>query len=469
MKHLIRAFLNDLGGNPNKRNGRGQTALHCVCLVSQQKSLSALERQSYSVILLLSWRGPCLPTGQRERVDVNAKDDGGCTALHYAALSGLKKCVEYLLAHGADPYAENKAGLTPCDLAMRENHHDIALLLETKMVFSGTPDDLTSAGRRTSLYETDEVYSGLRAQDLQEAKDQLIVETADMLHIPLFTAEALLRQSEWSREVLLEQWMSDPVTMCQSAGVQPPFSALHHRVGGGGGGGGGGDELLPPKNPKVKMLYSENSFVVDDDLAEDELLCEICCDLMEAGCGANNKGDRDLSCKHNFCTRCWKNYLHTKIQDGKTDAISCPAFDCNIMVPVQVIERYVSPLMARKYLKFDLNCFVETNKSIKWCPYPACQRAVNLPESERQLWEDRSLVPPVSHAVDCGGGHFFCWDCGSLEAHAPLSCSLWQKWLSRCAEVAPASGSHSSGICGNPYFVGVVDCAHALLILWRMA
>jgi ankyrin repeat/IBR domain-containing protein 1 len=41
--------------------------------------------------------------------------------------------------------------------------------------------------------------------------------------------------------------------------------------------------------------------------------------------------------------------------------------------------------MARKYLKFDLNCFVETNKSIKWCPYPACQRAVNLPESERQV------------------------------------------------------------------------------------
>ena len=38
-----------------------------------------------------------------------------------------------------------------------------------------------------------EAYSGLRAQDLQEAKDQLLVETSDMLRIPLFTAEALLR------------------------------------------------------------------------------------------------------------------------------------------------------------------------------------------------------------------------------------------------------------------------------------
>jgi ankyrin repeat/IBR domain-containing protein 1 len=60
---------------------------------------------------------------------------------------------------------------------------------------------------------------------------QLIVETADMLHIPLFTAEALLRQSEWSREVLLEQWMRDPVSTCQTAGVQPPFTALHLRGG----------------------------------------------------------------------------------------------------------------------------------------------------------------------------------------------------------------------------------------------
>ena len=40
-----------------------------------------------------------------------------------------------------------------------------------------------------------EMYSGLKSQDLQEAKDQLLVETADMLHIPLFTAEALLRDN----------------------------------------------------------------------------------------------------------------------------------------------------------------------------------------------------------------------------------------------------------------------------------
>lgn len=39
----------------------------------------------------------------------------------------------------------------------------------------------------------DQDYQGLRPQQLQEAKDTLIVETSDMLRVPLFTAEVLLR------------------------------------------------------------------------------------------------------------------------------------------------------------------------------------------------------------------------------------------------------------------------------------
>lgn len=104
------------------------------------------------------------------------------------------------------------------------------------------------------------MYSGLRTQDLQEAKDQLLVETSDMLHIPLFTAEALLRDNgakdvgvmciflsvlcfkfrsdnfkflstEWSRETLLDKWMINPVQCCQSAGVQPPPSSSYAGTG----------------------------------------------------------------------------------------------------------------------------------------------------------------------------------------------------------------------------------------------
>lgn len=34
--------------------------------------------------------------------------------------------------------------------------------------------------------------------------------------------------TEWSREVLLEKWMKDPVECCKQAGVQAPSSVLHH-------------------------------------------------------------------------------------------------------------------------------------------------------------------------------------------------------------------------------------------------
>ena len=55
-------------------------------------------------------------------------------------------------------------------------------------------------------------------------------ETADILHVPLFTAEALLRHAEWSRDILLKKWISDPVTTCQLAGVQQSLSSISRRL-----------------------------------------------------------------------------------------------------------------------------------------------------------------------------------------------------------------------------------------------
>ena len=61
--------------------------------------------------------------------------------------------------------------------------------------FQADSNDTVNEAELYGLGEQEEVYSGLRTQDLQEAKDQLLVETSDMLHIPLFTAEALLRNN----------------------------------------------------------------------------------------------------------------------------------------------------------------------------------------------------------------------------------------------------------------------------------
>ncbi|KAL1115064.1 hypothetical protein AAG570_007095, partial [Ranatra chinensis] len=389
MKHLLRMFLTDLGGNPNKRNGHNETVLHAACsLVAAHRTYSAQERRASCVTLLLQWRGAHLnaATGERERVDINAQDNNGNTALHAAASCGLQRCVQLLVAHGASVFAENRDKLTPCDLAMKADHHAIARILESRMVFVSATTELYSGGSNNG---GEEVYSGLRTQDLQEAKDQLLVETSDMLNIPLFTAEALLRDNEWSREALLEKWMKDPVICCRRAGVQPPPSA---------------------------SSWSQQSSM------EGSSPCG-----RRVGVGG---GDVSMSCGHRFCRQCWERYLTTRIQEGDAHRILCPAHRCDILVPPEFIERLVSPEMARRYLQFDIKAFVERNKSIKWCPMAGCGRAVRLPETE--------LSPRLntSHSVDCGNGHFFCWECLG-EAHAPSGCCEWRQWQAKISEVRP--------------------------------
>lgn len=74
----FRTFLNDLGGNPNKRNGANETSLHAACrgaLATPQRALSAQERRAACVLMLLQWRGPAAqPGAQPEKVDVDALD-----------------------------------------------------------------------------------------------------------------------------------------------------------------------------------------------------------------------------------------------------------------------------------------------------------------------------------------------------------------------------------------------------------
>ena len=66
--------------------------------------------------------------------------------------------------------------------------------------------------------------------------------------------------------------------------------------------------------PRPK-IYSENSFIVDEQLAEDECLCEVCCDLIDFATSSVLFDMEDtMTCKHKICLRCWKLHLTTKLQ-----------------------------------------------------------------------------------------------------------------------------------------------------------
>ncbi|RNA20713.1 ankyrin repeat and IBR domain-containing 1-like [Brachionus plicatilis] len=124
MCKFVKLLLCQNSGNPNKTNRKKQTAMHKVCEGSKDPV------QHECMQLLLQWHD------QTNQVDVNARDEFENTPLHYAAMKNLSTCVQTLVANGAYLFVENASKWTPCDLAEKNGYKDIALYLESKMIFS---------------------------------------------------------------------------------------------------------------------------------------------------------------------------------------------------------------------------------------------------------------------------------------------------------------------------------------------
>uniref|UniRef100_I3J2M5 Ankyrin repeat and IBR domain-containing protein 1 n=1 Tax=Oreochromis niloticus TaxID=8128 RepID=I3J2M5_ORENI len=429
MTRLLRSFLFSKEGNPNKRNVHNETCLHVLCqgpqiLLLPEGALSPRlarpqrdeQRRADCLQMILNWTGARLEGGQYEKANVNATDNHHSTCLHYAAAAGMKSCVELLIQSEADLFVEDEDKLTPCDHAERHHHTELALSLESQMVFS------SSSAQQSHT----DPYEGLKIQDLRRLKDMLIVETADMLQAPLFTAEALLRAHDWDREKLLEAWMSDAEGCCQRSGVTmptPPPSGYN-----------AWDTLPSPRTPRTPRspLTLTLTSTTDSCLTPgEEGLCGICL------CSISVFEDPvDMSCGHEFCRACWEGFLNVKIQEGDAHNIFCPAYECYQLVPVHVIESVVSREMDQRYLQFDIKAFVENNPSIRWCPAARCERAVRLTRPGPGDTDPSSFPLLPSPAVDCGKGHLFCWECLG-EAHEPCDCQMWRNWLQKVTEMKP--------------------------------
>ncbi|XP_068188533.1 ankyrin repeat and IBR domain-containing protein 1-like [Antennarius striatus] len=443
MTRLLRSFLFSKEGNPNKRNVHNETCLHVLCqgpqiLLLSEGALSPRlarphrdeQRRADCLQLMLNWTGARLEGGQYEKANVNATDNHHSTCLHYAAAAGMKSCVELLIQCEADLFVEDEDKLTPCDHAERHHHTELALSLESQMVFSSSSaqQSNTDAHGESNLLQYKEPYEGLKLQDLRRLKDMLIVETADMLQAPLFTAEALLRAHDWDREKLLEAWMSDADACCQRSGVAvptPPPSGYN-----------AWDTLPSPRTPRTPRspLTLTLTSPTDSCLTPGEeglSMCGICL------CSISVFEDPvDMSCGHEFCRACWEGFLNVKIQEGDAHNIFCPAYECYQLVPVHVIESVVSREMDQRYLQFDIKAFVENNPAIRWCPAARCERAVRLTRPGPGDSDPQSFPLLPSPAVDCGKGHLFCWECLG-EAHEPCDCQMWRNWLQKVTEMKP--------------------------------
>lgn len=88
--------------------------------------------------------------------------------------------------------------------------------------------------------------------------------------VSLFTAEALLRCYEWSKERLLDAWMEDPAACCDKAGVALPA--------------------------KLSVDNLEDPACVKGGVEREE--CSICTLLCVQ--------EVMVPCEHVFCKSCWQ-------------------------------------------------------------------------------------------------------------------------------------------------------------------
>jgi ankyrin repeat protein len=85
-------------------------------------------------LLQAAWKGNIEAVKQHlaAGADVNAKDKGGGTSLHFSAYGGHKEIAELLIAKGADVNATNDDGYTPLHGAADGGHKNIVELLIEK-------------------------------------------------------------------------------------------------------------------------------------------------------------------------------------------------------------------------------------------------------------------------------------------------------------------------------------------------
>ena len=398
-KSLFREFVFN-GGKATVEDGRGRTVVHVLCSAANGRESEVGECRAEMLQFLIDYCtqphkfAPGAEGAAQlkpQLVDLNKQDRALNTPLHLAATSGLHRCVEILLSHGVVTYHTNIAGQTAFACAEAAGNRDIVALLEPRMVFTVSAESLMVCNKPSALRL--ESYEGVRQQDLMSMKEKLVHSTAEQLSIPLPSAEELLHHFGWSRQLLVDSWLEDPLRCCQQAKVRLPVA-------------------------RQASLVSETT----NRQTSVQEVCDICGEASLDGIVPN------ASCYHACCKDCWQEYLRQKITTGQVVNIPCPGFRCKENLSKKMVAEMVPSDVDSKYHKFGIDAFVESCENTRWCPHPGCERAVHSLEG----------AGSGPRTVDCGEGHFFCWAC-SEEAHDPCSCETWGKWKSKLTEAGGSS------------------------------
>lgn len=236
--------------------------------------------------------------------------------------------------------------------------------------------------------------------------------------------------------------MKEPVLCCQLAGVQPPPSALEHSslTPAADDAALGSPPVVPsPIKKREKMPLPPEADMMVACHHSKKYICinssNSVWDMYVPNAAVGRADSNELRASVLFLV------LEPLPQHEDSRRRRSPYFLPSIQLPHSCAGRHhrarrqcrngskIPPVWYQGIEKIELielllnvdwfQAFVETNRSIKWCPLPGCGRAVRLPPEQYESSQTQTNgALSTSHAVDCGNGHFFCWECLG-EAHAP--------------------------------------------------
>jgi ankyrin repeat protein len=130
----------------NEPNARGDTLLIVAAYNGQEKAVElileqpklevdARNKMGLTALAAAAFKGHVGISKKliAAKANVNAANGSGQTAIMFAALAGKVKVLKYLLSVGADPRAADKNGNTPLKLAQGQGAEEVVKLLEAAL------------------------------------------------------------------------------------------------------------------------------------------------------------------------------------------------------------------------------------------------------------------------------------------------------------------------------------------------
>ncbi|KAL7603329.1 hypothetical protein Lser_V15G20033 [Lactuca serriola] len=222
-------------------------------------------------------------------------------------------------------------------------------------------------------------YVILKEEDLFQRQEEDITRVIAVLPmIPRDTACLLLLRYNWIVNSVHEAWFEDEDKVRRFVG-------------------------LPDVDPAIKFPQSGKEFVD----------CGICFESIR------KRNTATCGCDHQFCKTCWTAYVCTAIDDGPGClTLKCPEPSCDAAVGPDMVKALAPANKKKRYARFLLMSYVESNEKIKWCTGPGCDYAVEFNDDSET----------GNYDVSCLCKHTFCWKCME-DAHRPLGCETVAKWV----------------------------------------